>query len=213
MMPTLAIADDHPLVLQAVGKALRDARAYDLMHECASGHALLAALTSDPVDIVVMDFSMSRHDRSIDGLALVKRVRRVAPNARIVLLTAQAHPGVLACALKEPVQAIVSKEDGIEELLRACRHVLSDTRSYCSPTVQRMLDDAGAEAQPKVAALTAKEMEVLRLFAAGHGLLAIAERLSRSVSTVSSQKHTAMRKLNLKSSAELIRYAYETGLI
>lgn len=213
MTPTFAIADDHPLVLQAVGTALRDTRAYEVVHECASGHALLAALARQPVDIVVMDFSMSRQDRSIDGLALVKRVRRAAPEATLILLTAQAHPGVLACALKEPVQAIVSKEDGLEELLRACRHVLSDTHPYCSPTVQRMLADAGAEAKPKVAALTPKEMEVLRLFAAGHGLLAISERLSRSVSTVSSQKHTAMRKLNLKSSAELIRYAYESGLI
>ncbi|GGX02016.1 DNA-binding response regulator [Pigmentiphaga litoralis] len=213
MNPTVAIADDHPLVLQAVGNALRATKAYTILHECQTGQSLLEMLAQRPADLVVMDFSMSRNDRSVDGLALVKRVRRVAPSAKVVLLTAQAHPGVLACALKEPVNAIVSKEDGLDELLRACHHARTQDLPYCSPTVRRLLDDAGAMPDAKVPALTPKEMEVLRLFAAGHGLVAIAERLSRSVSTVSSQKHTAMKKLNLKSSSELLRYAYESGLI
>jgi two-component system capsular synthesis response regulator RcsB len=213
MTATAAIADDHPLVLQAVSSALRGVSDYAIVHECVSGQELLDRLAQQPTDMIVMDFSMSRHDRSIDGLALVKRVRRVAPMAKLILLTAQAHPGVLACALDEEVHAIVSKEDGMDELLRACRHVQVATAAYCSPTVRQLLDDAGAPSSGKTVTLTAKEMEVVRLFAAGHGLLAIAERLSRSVSTVSSQKHTAMKKLNLRSSAELIRYAYESGLI
>ncbi|NYE21987.1 response regulator transcription factor [Pigmentiphaga litoralis] len=213
MKPTVAIADDHPLVLQAVSGALRGAQDYTIVHECLSGQDLLDKLAQQPSEMIVMDFSMSRHDRSIDGLALLKRVRRQAAAAHIVLLTAQAHPGVLACALKESVRAIVSKEDGMDELLRACRHVQTLPSAYCSPTVRHLLDDAGATPSAKVAELTAKEMEVVRLFAAGHGLLAISDRLSRSVSTVSSQKHTAMKKLNVRSSAELIRYAYESGLI
>ncbi len=210
---TVAIADDHPLVLQAVRAVLSTAPELRIVHACGTGTDLLERLALEPTDIVITDFSMSRDDRAIDGLALIKRLRRVVPAARLVLLTAHTHASVLTCALDAAVHAIVSKEDGLDELLRACRSMRDAGHAYCSPTMLALLQENGGLAPTKSVALTAKEAEVMRLVAAGHSLLEISARLSRSVSTISSQKHTAMRKLNLKTSADLIRYAYETGLL
>ncbi|MXN74336.1 response regulator [Burkholderia sp. 4701] len=210
---TVAIADDHPVVLESLDRLLQGTPPFRVAHSCRSGTALIAALMQAPVDIAVVDYSMSRGERPLDGLPLLRKLRRIAPRMRCVMFSALSNPSVLAAALRLGVAAIVSKEDPIDEIVRACRRLDACGTCYLSPTARATLERGDASTRGRESALTARELDVVRLFASGHTLQDIAKQLGRSVSTVSTQKYTAMRKLQADTNIHLIRYAYENGLI
>ncbi|WP_334042518.1 response regulator transcription factor [Burkholderia ambifaria] len=210
---TLAIADDHPIVADWLRNLPYWPPAYRVLHCSNSGETLVESLRRAPADIVIIDFAMSRGDKPLDGFALLRKLREVVPNARLVLFTAQTNPSVFAAATKLGVSAIVSKEDAADEVVRACRHLCSGGTRYFSPTVRSLIEQTGSLPDCEQPGLTKKELDVVRLFAAGHSLVSIAEQLGSSVSTISTQKHTAMRKLQANTNIHLLRYAYENGLI
>ncbi|NTZ09267.1 response regulator transcription factor [Burkholderia metallica] len=210
---TVAIADDHPVVLESLDRLLLRNPPFRVVHICRSGTALIAALAQSPVDIAIVDYSMSRGERPLDGLPLLRKLRSVAPHTRCVMFTAHSNPSVFAAALRLGIGAIVSKEDPLDEIVRACRRLGAPGKRYLSPAIHEALERSDACAPERKTALTARELDVVRLFASGHSLQDIANQLGRSVSTVSTQKYTAMRKLQADSNIHLIRYAYENGLI
>ncbi|MGK8199350.1 response regulator transcription factor [Burkholderia cepacia] len=210
---TVAVADDHPVVLESLNRLFQRHPIFHLVHTCRSGTELIAALTKFSVNIAVVDYSMSRGEQPLDGLPLLRKLRDVAPRTRCVMFTAHSNPSVLAAALKLGVAAIVIKDDPIDEILSACRHVGTTRARYLSPAARTAVERGEAGAPGPQPALTARELDVVRLFASGHSLQDIAKQLGRSVSTVSTQKYTAMRKLRADSNVHLIRYAYEYGLI
>ena len=210
---TIAIADDHPVVIEMLKRLPQWGSEFLIAHCCNSGMALIDALTRSPVDLVIVDYSMNRGDKPIDGLRLLRRLHDVAPGAQCVMLTAQKNPSVFAAALQLGVKAIVSKEDGIDEIVHACRHVRAGRTRYFSPTVRAIVEQSGTISHDSHAKLTQRELDVVRLFALGYSLSSIAKKLGRSVSTVSTQKYMAMKKLQADTNINLIRYAYESGLI
>ncbi|MFM0068324.1 response regulator [Paraburkholderia aspalathi] len=210
---TVSIADDHPIAIHAVSSLVSVVPGFTVVHECLDGMDLLKKLKEEPTDIVVTDFGMSRDDHSIDGFVLLRKSGECAPASGIVLLTAQKNPSVLRRALTQSVSALVNKEDELSEVMQACLlvhrgggAVLFSNRESADGTGRQRLGQ-------KNEAPTRRELDVLRLYAAGHSLVEIADQLGLAVSTISTQKHTAMRKLHLASNTELIRYAFETGLI
>ncbi|CAE6832600.1 Transcriptional regulatory protein RcsB [Paraburkholderia aspalathi] len=213
MKKTVSIADDHPIAIHAVNSLVSVVPDFTVVHECLGGMDLLRKLREEPTDVVVTDFSMGRGDHSIDGFVLLRKIRECAPASGIVLLTAQKNPSVLQRALRQSVNAVVSKEDELSEVIQACLLVHRSEGQYCSPIVKALMEQADSGRGQRNEAPTRKELDVLRLYAAGYSLAEIADQLGRAVSTISTQKHTAMKKLNLASNTELIRYAFETGLI
>ncbi|MGR3908679.1 response regulator transcription factor [Burkholderia sp. SR8] len=210
---TIAIADDHPIVADWLKSLPHWPPGYRVLHCSTSGAMLVESLTRAPADIVISDFAMSRGNRSLDGLMLLRKLREIVPDARRVLFTAQSNPSVFTAATKLGVSAIVSKEDAAEEIVRACRHLCSGGIRYFSPTVRSIIEQTGSLPDSVQPTLSRKELEVVRLFASGHSLVSIAEQLGSSVSTISTQKHTAMRKLQAETNVHLLRYAYENGLV
>jgi two-component system capsular synthesis response regulator RcsB len=208
----VALADDHPLIVVALRDCLRKAPGFEVVCECTNGSQLVQALARNPVDLVVTDFSMGHGGASIDGFNLLKRLSRLYPDARIVVISAQTNPGVVMRSIKLGARAFVSKEDPLDEIVRACIHVSASDGHYYSPSIRALLDSASANAACATE-LTPRELEVVWLYAQGSLLSEIAARLGRSVSTISSQKTTAMQKLGLQTNTDLIRYAYENGLI
>ncbi|WP_236872781.1 response regulator transcription factor [Burkholderia sp. NRF60-BP8] len=213
MAITVAIADDHPVVVSVLMQLFQRDSSFHVEHCCNEGSLLIESLARASTDIVVVDYSMTRGNRPVDGLALLRKLRDVAPKAGRVLFTAQKNPTVFAAAVRLGVAAIVSKEDEVGEILRACRYINDGGSHYLSPTVRTIVDQAGTVLHEAPPPLTQKELDVVRLFVSGHSLADIAKQLGRSVSTVSTQKYTAMRKLRADTNIHLIRYAYENGLL
>ncbi|HEF5874731.1 TPA: response regulator transcription factor [Burkholderia cenocepacia] len=210
---TIAIADDHPIVADWLRSLPHWPPTYRVLHCSTSGSMLIESLTLAPTDIVISDFTMRGGDRPLDGFMLLRKLRDVVPDARCILFTAQSNPTVFAAATRLGVSAIVSKEDAADEVVRACRHLCSGGIRYFSPTIRAIVEQGGGLPHGEQPQLTQKELDVVRLFVSGHSLASIAKQLGRSVSTVSTQKYTAMQKLQADANINLVRYAYENGLI
>lgn len=208
----ICLADDHPVVLAGVRAQLeRFMSEVEIVAEARDGRALLALLAQDPgCDVVITDFSMpTSNERGCDGIPLLQALRRQWPSLRIVVLTMIENPALLQAMLDTGIHGLVDKASPIEELQRAVRSAV-DGRRYVSRELRNRLQ---ADAQVEgTARLSPHEAEVVRLFVHGLTVTAIAERLSRSVKTISRQKNDAMRKLGVDNHSQLYAYAREHGL-
>ncbi len=183
----------------------------EIVAEARDGRALLALLAQDPgCDVVITDFSMpTSNERGCDGIPLLQALRRQWPSLRIVVLTMIENPALLQAMLDIGIHGLVDKASPIEELQRAVRSAV-DGRRYVSQELRNRLQaDAQVEGTGR---LSPHEAEVVRLFVHGLTVTAIAERLSRSVKTISRQKNDAMRKLGVDNHSQLYAYAREHGL-
>jgi two-component system capsular synthesis response regulator RcsB len=148
-----------------------------------------------------------------DGLGLVQRIRRLYPDLPIIVLTMMGNVGVLGAILATGVRGLIDKSAGMNEISIAVQAV-GQGRDYVSTTFRQSLLQSQFDSEVGASArLSPREGEVLRLFASGLTVSAIAERLSRSVKTVSRQKSDAMAKLGLKSDLEIYVFAREHNLI
>lgn len=191
---------------------LKDALDVTLVAEADSPEALLAVLSETPADLLITDFSMPSADEA-DGLGLVQRIRRLYPDLPIIVLTMMSNVGVLGAILATGVRGLIDKSAGMNEISVAIQAV-GQGRDYVSTTFRQSLLQSQFDSEVGVSArLSPREGEVLRLFASGLTVSAIAERLSRSVKTVSRQKSDAMAKLGLKSDLEIYVFAREHNLI
>ncbi|MCD9085430.1 response regulator transcription factor [Stenotrophomonas sp. SY1] len=171
---------------------------------------LLELLARGASDVLVCDYSMPG-GRYGDGLPLFKLIKQRYPAVRIVVLTMLENPGVVHSLLKLGISCILSKSDSMSHLLPAVHVAFADGR-YLSPTIAGIVSTLSAGG-PELIALTARELEVVRLYVSGLTVNEIAERLSRSKKTISTQKGAAMLKLGIRRDVDLLRYGIESGLV
>lgn len=211
MTQRVILADDHPLIRAGVRTLLENYSGLIVVAEAESADKLLSTLRTTPTDLLITDFSMPG-GRNADGLGLIQRVRRDHPELPIIVLTMVSNVGVHGMLLAAGVRGLIDKSAGMAEISIAIQAV-AQGRDYVSQTFREGLRQSEFDKPTRESAqLSPRELEVLRLFASGLTVSAIAERLSRSVKTVSRQKNDAMVKLGLKNDLEIFVYAREHGL-
>ncbi len=203
----IILAEDHGIVRYGIRLAIEASHVGQVIAEAANSDELIAAVQTQPCDVIVTDLSMPG-TRTRDGIALVDRLQRIRPGVPIIVVTALRNAAILNKLIAKGVKAIVEKAGGVSELHSALV-AAGQGRTYVSPGVEALLarmNLVGARVG-KEAALTTAEMEVIRLFAAD-GLTAaqIAERLNRSVKTISAHKVRAQHKLGVTTNQELLEY-------
>jgi len=212
----IIIADDHPVVLMGL-RALLEGQGgnFRVAGEAHGGKELLALLSERRCDLLITDFSMPDEQGADDGLLLLNRVRRGYPQLPIVVLTMLRNPALIRGMLTAGVPAVVDKASMTRELLLAM-HAVSSGRSYLSGSLREGMTDTAPVLPQRgttpAVALSAREAEIVRLYASGLTVTQIAEQVHRSVKTVSQQKNDAMRKLGLESNSQLYEYARRHGL-
>lgn len=208
------LAEDHGIVRYGIRLAIEAGHIAHVIAEASNSDELIAAVQALPCDAIVTDLSMPG-ERTRDGIALIDRLQRIQPGVSIIVVTALRNAAILNKLLAKGVKAVVEKAGGINDLHGALV-AAAQGRTYVSPGVETLLSQMSlvGERVGREAALTTSEMEVLRLFAAD-GLTAgqIAQRLNRSVKTVSAHKKRAQHKLGLSTNQELLEYwrAHELG--
>jgi two-component system capsular synthesis response regulator RcsB len=212
----VAIADDHPVVLGALKSELGRLPEVRIDLEANNGDSLLGALRRAPCEIVITDFTMTNEDRDdSDGFSLIKRIKAEHPSTKVIVYTAMCNTAVVKRLYRMGVFSVINKKEKAEELINACLATQTSKQVYFPVSLRGELEVSWAQgdgfAQSKE--LTLSELEVVRLFVEGNSLSDICDRLSRTPSTVSTHKNNAMRKLGLSTDAELIKYAYATGMI
>jgi len=184
---------------------------FEVVGEVADGAAALAALGEARPDVLVLDLSMP----GMDGFELLRRAREAAPQVKRLVLSMHADAEYVARAVREGADGYLLKDSAVQDLVAAIEAVCAG-RTFHSPEVQRSLSDlvrAGGAAESPLAELTAREREVLRCIAEGLSTRDIAARFDISARTVETHRANLMRKLAVRSVAQLVRLAIREGLV
>ncbi|HEY0286573.1 MAG TPA: response regulator transcription factor [Pseudomonas sp.] len=209
----IVLADDHPIFLIGLKVVIEQGNHAWVVAQASAPHELLQHLKTEPCDLLVTDFMMPVEDQN-DGLRLLERIRREYPTLPIIVVTMLNHAGLFRAMLALGIQGLLSKSSVASELPTAIDSI-RHCKTFVADSVKRTLLEAGDFGSNTLVApqdLSPRELEVLRLLAAGHSVGAIALQISRSKQTVSAQKISAMRKLGLSNDAALFIYLQEHGL-
>src|SRR5690606_30915014 len=162
-------------------------------------------------DLLLLDLALS--DSS--GIEVARRVRRIAPALRILVVTGNVYPGSVANAFSAGVNGFVLKHENGSDLLDAIQTVMSG-QQYVSPQVARGLDTSAAKRPLSTGApqmLTRREQQIVRMIAKGSTNQEIADSLHISVLTARKHRQNVMLKLGLHNGAEIAAYAMQAGLM
>jgi DNA-binding NarL/FixJ family response regulator len=206
----IVLAEDQPLVRAGVRKVLEAEPDFDVVAEAEDGDGLLRAVREVEADVVVLDLNMPGRD----GFEALREMRASAMRLKVLVLSLHADPQYVGRAVRDGADGYLLKDTAVQDLPRAVREVVAG-RPYYSPRAQQALTEAlrsGAEAEPYTL-LTPRELEVLKRVAEGFSSKEIGAALNISPRTVETHRASIMRKLNLRSVAEVTRFAMEKGLI
>lgn len=197
MQKTVLIADDHPVYLLGLRTLLQTRPdLYRVVHEALSADELMSKLAREPVDIIITDLSMPG-TRSPDGLIMIRSLIRHYPQSMIVVVTMITNPELLDSLRRSGVHAVLNKASLSNNLLQTLRSTLQGHFEPVKPHAQ----------------LTERETEVLRLLVRGFTVNEISAQLNRTKQTISTQKKSAMSKLNARNDFELLQCAQSLGLV
>ena len=204
------IADDHPVVRQGLKQILLADPELEVSGEARDGDEVLDLARRVDWDVAILDFSMP----GLHGLELVGEMKREFPSRPLLVLSM--HPeGVHATrVLKAGGSGYLNKESAAQELTNAIRKVAGGGK-YLSPTLsERLALDLALESRkPLHESLSDNEYRIMWLLASGKSIGQIARDLTLSPSTVSTYRTRILKKLNLSSNAELVRYAVSHSLV
>lgn len=205
----LLLVDDHTTVREGLKRILEGTNEGWSITEASSGFQALESLRKTPCDLVIADLSMP----GMTGLDLIKRVRTDFPHLPILVLSMHAEEQYAMRAFKAGAKGYVTKDSATEDLICAVHKVLRGG-AYVSPALAECVVQQlnGSVAAPRYTSLSDRELDVLRRIVAGHRLTDIAAALHLSVKTISTHKTRILDKLNLPSTAALIRYGMDHQL-
>jgi DNA-binding NarL/FixJ family response regulator len=206
--PRVLLADDHRLLLEAFQKML--SVECEVVGAVANGHELLSAAATLRPDVVVLDIAMP----FLNGLDAARRLKKELPAVHIVFLTMNEDPELAAEAFRAGAAAYVLKRSAAPELLTAI-HEVTNGRFYITPLVTAAVVGSMLQyaAEPPGQQLTPRQREIVQLVAEGHSLKEVGSILSISPRTVAFHKARIMEQLQIRTTAELIRYAVANHIV
>ena len=203
------IADDHDVVRRGVRTVLEARPNLQVVAEAGSGRAALEQAKATSPDIAIIDYSLPE----LNGLDLTLALKRDIPGVEVLIYTMHDREELVVDALRAGARGYVLKSDTERHLLAAV-DALSIRRPYFSGVVSETLLERFLESAPAAqATLTHREREVVQLIAEGKINKEIGHILDISVKTVETHRASAMHKLKLRTTAELVRYAVRNNII
>jgi two-component system, NarL family, invasion response regulator UvrY len=206
----ILLVDDHAVLRRGVRQLLAEDLPGAVFGEAASGPAALEMVREQAWSLVVLDLSIPGRD----GLDVLKEARGLAPAVPILVLSMHGEEQYAIRALRAGAAGYVTKESAPEELTRAVRKALEGGR-YVSPTMAERLAAAVVDSASRAPheALSDRELQVLLLLARGKSVKEIGVALALSEKTISTYRTRILDKMNMRSNAELMRYALRLGLV
>ena len=197
------LADDHPLIIAGIRRALEADGDIEVVGEANSGAQVLPLVAHTSPDLVLLDLRLPE----IDGLTLLDRIRERDAGVKVAILSVVADPAEITRALEHGACAYIVKSIDSIDLAAAIRQAVSGT-FYCFGALAR--DTTAPETNG--AGLSKREVEILQGVARGLSNRAIARELWLSDQTVKFHLHNIYRKLGVSNRTEAARYAFESGL-
>lgn len=206
VMKRILIADDHDVVRSGLRAVLARRTDWEVVAEAADGREAVAAAIQSQPHVAIVDFSMPR----MTGIEAARRIKEVSLQTEVLIFTVHNSDLLAQQAFQAGALAFLMKSDANKSLLAAVESLLLHKpfrRRTCTDGL-----DCVAGADPNHG-LTSRERLVVALVAEGYGNKGISAILNLSVKTTEAHRSAAMRKLNVSSTAGLVRYAVRAGLV
>jgi len=209
-MIKVLIADDHTLVREGLKRILAGTSDIVVTGEAGKGQDILDMVGKNNYDVILLDISMPGRS----GVDILKQLRDMIPDIKVLMLTMHPEEQYAVRALKAGVAGYLTKDSAPDELISAIRTV-SGGRKYVSSSLAETLASyfETESDRPVHENLSDREYEVMCMIASGMTNKEIAAELSLSAKTISTYRTRILDKMNMKSSAELTRYAVQNQLI
>ena len=210
----LLLVDDHAVIRTGLRMLLGNEADVEIIGEAGTGHEAMEAVRMMDPDVVLMDIGLP----DISGIEATRSIRAAHPRTAVVALTIHEDEEYFFKMLDAGALGYVPKRAAPEELLTAIR-AAAKGEVYLFPSLAKLLvrdyltQNRQTNGEPSLDGLTDREKEVLQYLAEGKANEEIAEALVISPKTVARHRENLMRKLNLHSRAELVRYAIRKGII
>jgi two-component system invasion response regulator UvrY len=203
-MTRVAIVDDHPVVRQGIRQIVTGTDDIVVALEATSGRELVDRLLDADVDLVLLDLSLP----DIDGLELLKQLRRDRPALPVLILTMHSEEQFAIRTLRAGASGYLTKDSAPGELVGAIRKVVGGSRYLTPQLAERIAAHLGPESdRPAHERLSDREYQVLRMIATGKTTREISSELALSVKTVSTYRARLLEKMGMRSTAEVTAYA------
>ena len=206
MSISVVLADDHQIVREGLRVLFEKEPNVDIVGEASDGTQVVEVVRHTQPDVLILDLSMP----AVDGLTAINEITRSAPETKVIVFSVHGNEEYVVDALRRGAKGFVLKDAPSEDLLRAVHSVSAGLRFLSQPLSHRAIEayalETDAETPSPLAVLTGREIEVFYLTADGLSAREIGVRLAISHRTVESHRHNLKRKLNISSSAELIRF-------
>jgi len=210
------LVDDHQLVRDGIKALLTSADDLRILGEASTGKECFEKIAPEPPDVLILDISLP----DTNGIEITKRVTAEYPGTRVLILSMYTSEDFIFNSVKAGARGYLPKNTSREELLDAI-HAIYEGEEFFSDVISRIMlksyvrkakeDDLLTQGGP--VPLTTREIEILKLFAEGFINKEISDQLDISIRTVETHKNHIMKKLELKSTVELIKYAIRNKIV
>jgi DNA-binding NarL/FixJ family response regulator len=210
----IVVADDHPLMRRGICGLLESEPGWKVVAEASNGREAVEAMTRSKPDVLVIDLAMP----DLNGLTATREILRALPKTQVVLLTMHNTEQVIREVLESGARGFVLKSDAGQNLVAAVKAVAAG-KPFFTPNVAdvvlkgylRCNSKSGSRANLPV--LTTRELQVMQLLAEGKANKAVANAMQISVKTVEAHRSNINRKLSIKTTSDLVRYAVRNGIV
>lgn len=213
-MISIVLAEDHQLVRQGIKILLAEQGDFQMVGEAGDGIEATQMVERLRPDVLLLDLTLPR----LHGLEVARQTKKLSPKTKVLILSMHANEAYVLEALRNEAAGYLLKDSSAKDLVRAVRDVMAGRRFLSEPLselaiqayITRKTEDT---AQDMYEALTDREREVLHLAAEGLNNPEIAKKLFISPRTAETHRGNVMRKLNLKTQTDLVRFAIRRGIV
>ncbi len=209
-MLKIALCDDHPIFREGLKRILLSQPDMSVELEAGDGGELLHAARARHFDVIILDITLP----DMNGLDVLKALQSSGAGGGVLVLSMHPEEHYARRVLKAGAAGYLQKESPPEELLAAIRRIAKGHKYVTASLAERFAKELeGNRERAPLEALSDREYQVLSLLASGKGVKEIAQSLAVTTPTVSTYRARILEKLGLSSTAELVRYALENGLL
>ncbi|MDO9109514.1 MAG: response regulator transcription factor [Desulfatirhabdiaceae bacterium] len=208
------IAEDHTIVRQGLARLLSDQPGLEVVGQAVNGRDAVEMAEKLNPDIIIMDIAMPK----MNGIEASKKIRKLLPKAKILILSMYSHEHYVHELLEVGVSGYLLKDSSGRDIIKAIDDAMKN-KTFLSPAISKRVAEINTSShkntsrEERFKLLSNREREVFQLVAEGHTTRTIAEMLCVSLSTIKSHRAKIMEKLAAKSSVQLVHIALQLGLV
>ena len=204
----ILVADDHEMIRQGLRYVISEQPGWSICGEAANGRQAVHLAQKLQPDIVIMDYTMPE----LNGMEATRQILHEFPDIKVLILSMHQSEELIREILSTGAHGYVFKSDAGDTLVNAIKTIL-EHHTYLPPKIARLFPTLLHPTLHEKTDLTPREREIVQLIAEGHSTKEVADMLQISIKTCETHRTHILRKLNLRSVSELVRYAIRNKIV